>query len=352
MDYGIDLSAYNTITDWGAVHGNGITFASIKLTQGNYYASPAAAGQITGGRNAGIAVGGYHFADPNQSAVANADKFAARAAAVGVLAPSSFLPMLDVENDETDGIVWTASAANAFIPNWISEFRAATGVRRVAVYANLSFWQTLLRPAAWADEDVFLWLALYNGDPGDTSPFSHPRLALHQHTSQGVVPGSKGLLDRNVTVGEYRLADLLIGGTMTSPWKEPLTTDDGKQTYPASAFLTNADMHAQAAEKNSADARDNSAATLTAVQSLTKLVQGLAGQISSDQTALLAAISQEENDLLAALKTVTTSSVDPVAVAQALRDAGLGDDVVAALLALLNKAAADNTNASTETGTA
>ncbi|GAA0632109.1 hypothetical protein GCM10010174_61370 [Kutzneria viridogrisea] len=210
MDYGVDVSNHNAVNDWAAVRGNGITFASILLTQGDYFASPDAAAQVSAARAAGITPGGYHFGDPNVSVAANVSAFVTRATALGVLSPGSFLPMLDVEQSSADGITWTADTADAFVRDWIAGVRAATGVRRIAVYANLSFWQGLLHPDAWADGDTYLWLALYNGSPGDTGGYTHPRLALHQHTDQGNVPGVAGSLDRDVTVGSFTLSDLTL----------------------------------------------------------------------------------------------------------------------------------------------
>jgi len=208
---GIDVSGFNTVTSWQSVRSTGIGFASIKLTQGTYYRSPTAAAQVTGSRAAGVLTGGYHFGDPGASAAANADYFVAAARPLGVLGTGAMLPMLDIENDPADNITWTAASANAFIPAWIARVRAVTGLAEVAVYANLSFWQTLLRPNDWADAHTVLWLALYNGMPGDTGGFAHPRLGIHQHTDAAVVSGVAGGVDRNATVGGFGLPDLTLG---------------------------------------------------------------------------------------------------------------------------------------------
>lgn len=211
MDYGIDISNHNTITNWSAVRGNNITFTSVLLTQGDYFVSQPATNQVSSARAANITVGGYHFADSNTSVSANVNAFTARAKAVGVLGTGSFLPMLDIEADPHDGISWNSSSANSFIAEWIREFRSATGVAPVAVYADLSFWQTVLHPDQWADSQVFLWVALYNGDPGNTEGWSHRQLALHQHTKNGVVPGVTSNVDRDVTVNGFTVLALTIG---------------------------------------------------------------------------------------------------------------------------------------------
>ncbi|WP_229686544.1 LysM peptidoglycan-binding domain-containing protein [Longimycelium tulufanense] len=215
-EYGIDVSSWNSAYDWHAARGNNITYASVKLTQGNYYLSPAAREQVHGARNAGICAGGYHFADHRNGVAANVTTFVDTARELGLLDTGAFLPMLDVEDSPADGISWNASTANTFVSEWIRHLRDTTGVQQVAVYANLSAWRALLRPDEWCDDNVALWLALYNGDPGNTGGYTHPRLALHQHTSQGRVPGIAGDVDRNVTVGPFSLDHLTLG-TVTPP---------------------------------------------------------------------------------------------------------------------------------------
>jgi LysM repeat protein len=220
-DFGIDVSQWNNVTDWNAVRGNNISYTSVKLTQGDYYFSPTCAAQVDGARGAGIAPGGYHFGDPGPGVGANVDTFAGMAAKLNVLGAGSFLPMLDIEDSPTDHIHWDPGTANGFVADWIRLLREATGVGRVAVYASLSTWRNTLRPDEWADGDVVIWLALFNGAPGDTGGYNHPRLALHQHSDEGVVPGVAGPVDRDVTVGAFTLADLTLGGAGPVPPPPP-----------------------------------------------------------------------------------------------------------------------------------
>src|SRR5690242_12046355 len=113
--------------------------------------------------------------------------------------------MLDMEADQL------RSGANAFVADFIARLRATAGVRRVLVYANLDWWTHVLTPDQWADADVLLWIARYNGDPAHPG-WSHPRLALHQHTNTGNVPGIDGNVDRDATVDPYTLSQLILDG--------------------------------------------------------------------------------------------------------------------------------------------
>ncbi len=180
-DYGIDISHWNRVADWRAVRGNNITYASIKVTESTDFIDDAATGHTAGARGAGICAGGYHFArtTPVDRQV---DHFVAQLNARGLLAAGSLAPMLDMEAAELRG------DANPFVSRFITRFREITGRRTVLVYANLDWWRNVLRPNEWADQDVFLWIARYNGDPGNPG-WAHPRLALHQHTNKGSVTG-------------------------------------------------------------------------------------------------------------------------------------------------------------------
>ena len=122
--------------------------------------------------------------------------------------------MLDMEAAEL------RTGADGYIWDFIARLRAETGVRRVLVYANLDWYTHVLHPDQWADADVFLWIARYNGDPGNPG-WTHPQLAVHQHTSKGTVPGVAGDVDRNATVGTWSLANLTLDGSAPPPPSAP-----------------------------------------------------------------------------------------------------------------------------------
>lgn len=203
-DFGIDLSHFNTVNDWEAVRGNGISFVSVKLTESTAHLDLAAADHVTGARAARIHAGGYHFARPGDIP-GQVRLFASRLRALGLLDGGSMAPMLDMEAGAL------RPTANAFVADFVARLRAETGVRRVLVYANLDWFTHVLRPAEWVDPDVLLWIARFNGAPGHPG-FAHPNLVLHQHSSTGTVPGIPGHVDRDATVGAHTVASLLSGG--------------------------------------------------------------------------------------------------------------------------------------------
>ncbi len=222
-DYGIDVSHWNRVTDWNAVRGNGITYASIKLTESTIMVDPAAGGHVTGARSAGIRPGGYHFAR-NLDVDAQADRFTDNLHRHGLLDKGALAPMLDMEAAELRG------KADAFVRAFIQRYRIASGQAKILVYANLDWWHNVLHPDQWADDQVYLWIARYNGDPGNPG-WTHPKLALHQHTNKGTIPGIPANVDRNATIGTYTVDTLTIGGTGTPPPPPPPPPAPGGDTY-------------------------------------------------------------------------------------------------------------------------
>lgn len=215
MDNLIDISVYNDVKSWEKVRKNGIVGASIKVSQQVNYLNPLAQQQFDGARSADIAPGGYHFGDPRVSAARQASYFVANARPLGAFAADALAPMYDAENWEGGGLVWpNPKTLNAHIAEHIRVVREETGVLKHLVYGSLSWWQTgWIDPDLWADENVLLWIALYNGRPADLQGWDHPNDALHQHTSSGIVDGIPDRVDKNVTLRGRTIADLTIGNT-------------------------------------------------------------------------------------------------------------------------------------------
>ncbi|GAA2658135.1 MULTISPECIES: LysM peptidoglycan-binding domain-containing protein [Actinosynnema] len=221
-DYGIDIASHQgDRIDWNQVAGHNITYCSVKTTEGTTYTNPLAAAQVEGARSVGIAVGGYHYAHPGNLA-AQVGRFAASLHARGLLAEGSMWPMLDIEEN-------SLGDPNPFVAEFITRFRAATGAP-LLVYANQNWFTRLLRPHEWADDRVLLWVAQYNGDPGRPD-YSHPRLALHQHTSSGNVHGFPKPVDRNATLPGWSRDAFILGTPPTPAPQQPAPAPTGWVPY-------------------------------------------------------------------------------------------------------------------------
>lgn len=208
----VDFSSFNVVTDYAKVAAENHSGWS-KATQGGGYTNASFGSQMMGMYNAGMKPGAYHFPDPNVTVTNNVRHFLD--VARGWIVAGCLAPLLDVENDPPDGVVWNMHNANTFVPGFIAELRRQAGIPDlpVVVYGSDSWWGGILRPDLWGDlSHVFLMVANYNGDPGNTS-FKHARLAVHQYTDKAPTPGVKRPTDRSVILPAFTLKSLLIGAT-------------------------------------------------------------------------------------------------------------------------------------------
>jgi GH25 family lysozyme M1 (1,4-beta-N-acetylmuramidase) len=170
MADGIDIfTAYQTVTDWHAVKNAGKSFCYIKLTDGETTRSEG--GWTAGGKAAGIAMGGYHFAQPGDP-VRQANVLVDRCEYFGTL---DLAPCLDLE-----GSFKPNQAAIDFAISFLRRVKARG--HRPCLYANNSMLQTVRGPVKAAMPDTWIWVARYGAKPTVTYD-------LWQHSQTGSVPG-------------------------------------------------------------------------------------------------------------------------------------------------------------------
>lgn len=203
---GIDVSRHQGEPDWAAVRGAGYAFAYVKATEGIGYVSPTLDAQLGGARGAGLVTGLYHFARPdtNNPEVEAAD-FAAQLARTSSAAAGNLPPCLDMETEAGDLAGW--------VRGFIAALRGHTRRNEVVVYASSSWLGQKLGPETWVDPGVFLWVAHYGRPPGEPG-YMTDRVAMHQHASDGQVPGIGGNTDLNVSMVDL---PVLTGGTAPPP---------------------------------------------------------------------------------------------------------------------------------------
>src|SRR5690242_2604799 len=96
---GIDVSNYQGSINWGSVAGCGPKYAFAKASEGVSYHDPYYAGNMNGGKAAGLQMGAYHFAHPASNCPdAEADYFWAYAGGKIVADGESIYPMVDFES--------------------------------------------------------------------------------------------------------------------------------------------------------------------------------------------------------------------------------------------------------------
>lgn len=227
---GIDVASYQGSPNWEAVRKANVTFVYIKASEGNSTSYKTLDSQYKGAKNVGLPIGLYHYAKPNLSAEANADAFATQINRLGAVA-GHLPPCLDLEEGSGNLAGW----AKAFI----TRLRAKTDCKRVVVYSGASFFKTNIGES-WMDSDVVLWIAHYGRTPGQPG-YLTPRVALHQFSSTGAVPGISGNVDLDQAI--WPLSQLLTGAAppedeeaaMVMPWVLPAGTGMEK-TIPVPLF--------------------------------------------------------------------------------------------------------------------
>lgn len=201
LPVGPDTSSYQhpggAAVDWAQVAASGQRFAIIKATemytdsstgQPVLYTNPYLYSDLAGAQAAGLVVGSYTFAHPENSAVAQADAFAA---AIGTLPPGSLPPVLDLETSGGLSVADLVSWTHAFL----DRLQASTGITPM-IYTGPYFWSTYLGGST--DFARYpLWEAHYTSASAPAPIGGWPTYTLWQFTSSASIPGFVGNVDQS-----------------------------------------------------------------------------------------------------------------------------------------------------------
>lgn len=196
----IDVSNVNGRIDWAKVAQAGVHGAFIKATEGRTFNDALFDANRELAARHGVHVGAYHFARPdNNRAVDEARHFAG---VVKRLKVGELKPVLDYE------------VSSRMLPStqaqWIRDFNHE--VRRILGVWPMFYTYPALLPSLRLAKPVGngLWLASYGVNDGREHAVAVPapwrRIAVHQFTSRGHVPGVPGDVDISSTAS---LASLL-----------------------------------------------------------------------------------------------------------------------------------------------
>jgi GH25 family lysozyme M1 (1,4-beta-N-acetylmuramidase) len=220
---GIDVAGFQhpngAPVDWAQVEASGQRFAVVKATEyytddatGRpvLYTNPNLAADLAGARAAGLVVGSYAFARPENPAVLQADQFAA---AIGTLPAGSLPPVLDLE--VTGGL--TPAQLVSWTRTFLDRLQRDTGIVPM-IYSSPNFWNTAMANST-AFVDHPLWVAHYTDAPAPTLFGGWRSWALWQYTNKGTVAGITSTvdLDRFNGTSLTALAERVETGPLTAP---------------------------------------------------------------------------------------------------------------------------------------
>ena len=192
MIKGIDISEFQTVTDWNKVKASGVKFAIIRTGFGVRYTDEQFTANMKGAIAAGIPVGAYHFSYALNAAGAKAE--AERV--VQLLAPYKAhitLPVyFDFEYDTVEyakkqGVTLGKQAFNDHSVAFCEAIQAAG--YRAGVYYNLDYLDRLVDMNRIGKYS--LWFAQYNSYAQSSG------WDVWQYSSSGSVPGISGRVDMN-----------------------------------------------------------------------------------------------------------------------------------------------------------
>jgi len=191
---GIDVSYHQGTIDWAQVASAGKRFAFIRATAGTLTADSAYATNWWGAHTDGLAVGSYHFANPD-TAPNDASNEASWFLQHATIASGDLDPVLDFET--SNGL--DPASLTAWAQTWLSQVSAATGVRPI-IYTNPNFWSTSMADTDWfaANGYTVLWIANWTTASQPTVPAANwggNGWSFWQHSSTGTVPGIAGFVD-------------------------------------------------------------------------------------------------------------------------------------------------------------
>jgi GH25 family lysozyme M1 (1,4-beta-N-acetylmuramidase) len=190
---GIDVSYHQGAIDWGRVAGAGKAFAFVRATAGTLTADVAYDTNLAGARAAGIAVGSYHFGNPDSAtndALNEARWFVQNAS----FDAGDLVPVLDLEVSNGLG----AAALTTWARTWLTEVESATGVRPL-IYTTPNFWSSSMAGTDWFAQNGYrVWVAHWTTASQPTVPagkWAGHGWTFWQHSSTGSVPGVSGPVD-------------------------------------------------------------------------------------------------------------------------------------------------------------
>ncbi|GGX76989.1 glycoside hydrolase family 25 protein [Streptomyces minutiscleroticus] len=162
---GIDVSAYQS----SSYDTDGLSFVFVKATEGRSYVNPKLSAQVKRGRDAGLAIGFYHFLWPG-NITAQAEYFVAKA-------PEKAGDLLVVDWETTgEG----THATNAEKDRFIREVKRLRPDHRVLLYCNRNYWLNVDTTSYAGDG---LWIADYTTAG---KPRIQAKWRFHQYTDDPV----------------------------------------------------------------------------------------------------------------------------------------------------------------------
>ena len=210
--HGIDVSHWQGNINWSDVASDGQVYAWAKASEGMTYQDPQFTANMSNGIDAGVIMGAYHFARPdNNLAIQDAENFLNTA---GAYIGAGFLPpVLDLENPYSGGqsidllSLFSSSELSSWVMEWSNTVELQTGIAPI-IYVNGNY-------ANYLNASVNMY-GLWFAQPDET--LSPPvnigvwdNWLFKQYSWWGEVSGIVGDVDLNIFNGGMTEFNEIIG---------------------------------------------------------------------------------------------------------------------------------------------
>lgn len=186
---GIDISAHNGDVCFDSLAGAGIDFVYLKASEGSSFRDRSFASNFARAREAGLAVGAYHFFRFDCDGASQSFNLLN---AIEGLDPD--LPLaIDVEEWHNAPQATTATIRERL--GILVAILRAKG-HKVVIYSNKQGYARFIRGGLSSQEMPELWICSFTNPP-----LGHEAWRLWQHSHKGRLPGIKGKVDLNTFNG-------------------------------------------------------------------------------------------------------------------------------------------------------
>jgi lysozyme len=214
---GVDVSDFQGAINWASARGAGIRFAFVKATQGTYNTQSRFAANWSGMKNAGVIRGAYHFFDPTQDGVAQANHFSS---IVGTLEAGDLPPMLDLECPDGDARCLGFSGGSGSAPaatirqrvnDWLNTVQSRTGKKPIIYTFGSYFSSNGISTSGLSTYPLYIAYPT----TGNCYNFPAPWAVANfwQYSWTGSVAGISGQVDRDRFIGTLADLQAFAGGS-------------------------------------------------------------------------------------------------------------------------------------------
>jgi lysozyme len=204
VKFGVDVSRWQGDIDWKRLASQGVLWAGIRASVGDYYIDPRFGENFDESKGVGILPFAYHVVNPDNEVDGQLERY--RLALVGRV------PVMHIVDAELPGSVSNGVLRRRYC--WFTRDGMTEHGGQWVIYTNKSFAETHLKDSynGWSWSNVPLWVASYGNNDGQQPPSPpYPSMPSQwgewkawQYTDNGVLEGTESAnIDLNIMDDDF-----------------------------------------------------------------------------------------------------------------------------------------------------